>query len=106
MLHWNWDHKFHADSSGRHDLLFRVRFLYSPAECQCFPANIHLAFGCHEAQIISFSNIKFGCLTPPRPGGPGGPGGPGRPSSPSLPGGPGGPYRQKEDYNVNIRSNS
>lgn len=45
----------------------------------------------HKAQIISFSNRKFGCLTPPRPGGPGGPGGPGRPSSPSLPGGPGGP---------------
>lgn len=45
----------------------------------------------HKAQIIGFRNRKFGCLTPPRPGGPGGPGGPGRPSSPSLPGGPGGP---------------
>lgn len=45
----------------------------------------------HKAQLMSSGNRKFGCLTPPRPGGPGGPGGPGRPSSPSLPGGPGGP---------------
>lgn len=76
---------------GHQFLMARNRmFLPLPSSTTVLSSTHKFHLG-YKAQLRSSGNRKFGCLTPPRPGGPGGPGGPGRPSSPSLPGGPGGP---------------